>query len=793
MMLEYIFELVDLTNNYDGTSEKENRMRDLICYLSEYEDPDVHDLIEHAVFEASEKIRVFGYTKGKNALYHKKSLPYNLAGIKHQTIQNFYTSKVFSNNLLDKHQKEIVDCFQNLEVKRLLVSAPTSFGKTFILREILFLNQSRYNNILLVFPTIALLNENTESIRILLKSLKSSYIIINNVYSGIDLKDKHIFILTPERTLKLLADNLDLQIDFFFFDEIYKIDEDFNVDENITSTKDNTTKTKGQESRAKAFRIALYLLTKTVPECYLAGPYLNLNNMKAGLRNYITNNSIKTIQVYFEPTMRIEIDAWKKKSIQKHPILGVNPINIYSKGNLTTQEKISALIKYIEKKDLGQAIFYCSTPKHSMDYVRGVISSLSDTITKSINQDFIDHLKNRYGVKLNNGENSAQHWSLVCALENGYGIHHGKFPKYVQNEILKMFNNHDFYYLFCTSTIIEGVNTNAQNVVIINNSVGSHTMSAFTIKNIKGRAGRYYHHYSGRVFYTDRKQREIEKENQLKLNFSTYDSRVLNDVDIDNTDILDLSDSNQIIKKQREEKFNRKLLPDSVFIKNRLFARDTQEKYLRLLLERKVFIKFIPLIGNTSNIKLFLKNRMINTILETMEESGIIEANKASMYHAVVSNYSINRTQGIIKHHIDTTQKKKNVSDITSEIDRAYINAFEQIRNIVEYEVPRLLCLFEALFSRAASLNGYDVSDFNMSAIIRFFELGVTTEFGLSLVEYGFPIDTIKEIEKKFPVLAELTTIQAIDFLRNNAKTVISIIDSFELTLFRAAIKSIEE
>lgn len=107
--------------------------------------------------------------------------------------------------------------------------------------------------------------------------------------------------------------------------------------------------------------------------------------------------------------------------------------------------------------------------------------------------------------------------------------------------------------------------------------------------------------------------------------------------------------------------------------------------------------------------------------------------------------------------------------------------------------MPRLLCLFEALFSRAASLNGYDVSDFNMSAIIRFFELGVTTEFGLSLVEYGFPIDTIKEIEKKFPVLAELTTIQAIAFLRNNAKTVISIIDSFELTLFRAAIKSIEE
>lgn len=77
------------------------------------------------------------------------------------------------------------------------------------------------------------------------------------------------------------------------------------------------------------------------------------------------------------------------------------------------------------------------------------------------------------------------YWSLVQALENGIGIHHGKFPKYVQNEVLRLFNNGDFDYLFCTSTIIEGVNTNAKNVVIINNSVGNTTMTAFALKNIR--------------------------------------------------------------------------------------------------------------------------------------------------------------------------------------------------------------------------------------------------------------------------------------------------------------------
>ena len=47
-------------------------------------------------------------------------------------------------------------------------------------------------------------------------------------------------------------------------------------------------------------------------------------------------------------------------------------------------------------------------------------------------------------------------------------------------------------------------------------------------------------------------------------------------------------------------------------------------------------------------------------------------------------------------------------------IDSAYIKAFEQIRNIVEYEIPKLLCLFESLFQQAGKLLGYNMDDFNL-------------------------------------------------------------------------------
>ena len=806
--MEYLYKLIDLINNYNGTAAVESQMRDLICFLSENEEYRDNDLYRTAIFEASEKLRVFGYVKGVNRISIDEFSSNGAYDIKQKAIQNYYSSKVFGNNILDKKQKEIIDTFMQLDTKRILVSAPTSFGKTFILREILFLNQERYKNILLVFPTIALLNENTESMKDLINALKAEYKIVNNVYSNISNEDKHIFILTPERVLKLLSDQQNLNIDFFFFDEVYKIDEDFSVDEDFPGNpKEDSKESKvrvDSGNRAKAFRITLYLLSKKVKEFYLAGPYLNLDNSKNGLKRYIRENSIRTMQVEFEPTMRIEIDAWKKHSSEKHPILGEHSIALYDKGSPSTIEKIVGIIKYLNENDLDQAIFYCSTPANSMDYVRNVIDSLPESKDElKINAQFIEHLKQKYGISLTDmADNTAEYWSLVRALESGYGIHHGKFPKYIQNEILKMFNRRDFNHLFCTSTIIEGVNTNAKNVVIINNSVGNNTMSAFALKNIKGRAGRYYHHYIGRVFYTDRKQREIENANELQLDFPTYNDASLLDVDLDNAILEDLSASNQSKKASRDEKLKFDFLPDKVFIRNRLYARDVHEQYLSFILQPEEFSKFEVLINNSSNIRLFLDQRMINTILDSFESCGILEKNKAKVYHSVVSKYSIEGTRGIIKYHIDDHVKKENESAGKNEnnirknpldtIDRAYIRSFDQIRNIVEYEVPKLMCLFEAIFAFAGTLNGYDMSAFNMSPIIRFFELGITTEFGLSLVEYGFPVDTIRALEKEFKQLSTLSTLDAIIYLRQNHERVVRILDAYELTLLRAAIKSFE-
>lgn len=102
-------------------------MRNLICFLSEIDQYKNNEIYRSVLFEAAEKLRVFGYIKGVNKISLNEFADDSIYDIKHQTIQNYYSSKVFRNNLLDKKQKDIIDTFMSLEknvfllVRRLLL------------------------------------------------------------------------------------------------------------------------------------------------------------------------------------------------------------------------------------------------------------------------------------------------------------------------------------------------------------------------------------------------------------------------------------------------------------------------------------------------------------------------------------------------------------------------------------------------------------------------------------------------------------------------------------------------
>lgn len=791
-MLDYVNLLLDAINKYNEDDvDSKNRLRDLVCIISENDSVKSDPLIKELLYTASHKMRIFGYNV-QNGFYKQENINEKhiseLQALYNQSIVNMYRSKVRNNNILDKSQKSIIDFYQSLDIKRMLISAPTSYGKTFIMREILYLNQEKYKNILLVFPTVALLRENALNMEELNQDKKMGYNVIKSIDREIDCQDRNIFVLTPERAMQLLAQYPNIEIDFFFYDEMYKIDEDYcndETDDNDEKKNSYTERTFLDEARAKTFRICLYLLSKRVKDYYLAGPNLKREKFGKGMQRYIAENNIQVKEIEFEPTKRIMVKAYNKVIDEDYTNLpylekpGI--VKIHSKVN----DRICDVVNYIEQKGYGATILYCTTPAKANEYATKLAKNHQVNVVKNERfSEFIEHLKRNYNI-----DGSINEWSFVNVLEMGFGMHHGKMPKYIQKEILDLFNEGIFNLLFCTSTIVEGVNTNAKNMVVLNHSKGTKELTVFDFKNIIGRAGRYYHNFVGRYFLVDKELEKFEHTEDLTLNFVTYDDQELDPVDIDNSEYMDLSDINKNLKHKREEQFKEYLLTNDIYEKNRLIKREYQEMLLRFLLNNNIlYNKFYRYLSYPDILMQFTTYHAMNTVLDIFEESGLLDSIIVRRYKAVSNTYCNEGFHGLLRYEIDNARGDKVKH---KRIDKAYMDAFKTQKDIIEHKIPKILALFETIFSYASLLRRKTLDNFSLSKVSRFYETGVKSYIGEQLIEFGFPVDAIKRIEDNNLRLLSMDASASQKYILEHLEDIKQLLDSYERGLLDKALKSI--
>lgn len=100
-----------------------------------------------------------------------------------------------------------------LEGKNIAVSAPTSFGKSFVIDA--FIRLKKPMNVMIIVPTIALSDETRRRIH---KKFANEYNVITT--TGEELSEKNIFIFPQERALHYI-DRLE-SIDILIVDEFYK-------------------------------------------------------------------------------------------------------------------------------------------------------------------------------------------------------------------------------------------------------------------------------------------------------------------------------------------------------------------------------------------------------------------------------------------------------------------------------------------------------------------------------------------------------------------------------------------
>lgn len=540
----------------DSKSEHDyNLCLSSICHIADIAPKD--KMVQQLLHDCIIKSRVFLYSNLLSANSESFSPQHSFQDT---ILQNHYTSKK-TNTTLTRPQKEVFDAFQR--ERRLIVSAPTSFGKTRIIREIISANS--YKRIALIMPTVSLLSEQYQDIKNNIKN----YIISKSSKIKIDSNEKYILVLTPERMSAFLDENPDFKVDFFVMDEIYKIDFKLNDD------------------RYKVFSDILYRLSRRDTHFYLIGPYISefSSRFQERFRAKFVRFDLEIVQKNY-----YALDNSKNLGLQQ---IENSPIRIVKER----YKNFSRIISHAEID--GKFLIY----RYRKQYVEDTAKKLSDSRTpKNYNQELTDYL----------ASSISPDWDLIECLKKGVGFHHGGMPRHIQDLIVDEFNspsNEGIDYLFCTTSLTEGINSAAKNVVIYDKKMGTgDPLATLDRKNIEGRAGRFMQHFIGRIFYLETDDAE-DKPSVVEIEYldkSTPDIETL--LQLDRTDIPPE-------KQHLHESFISKLdllhIPESLIRSNRFVSVDGQLALIQHLRQSSTIY-----IVEDQYIKLECQSEILSTIFD---------------------------------------------------------------------------------------------------------------------------------------------------------------------------------
>ena len=387
---------------------------------------------------------------------------------------------------LHRYQWEVLNRFVLGQRNRIFLSATTSFGKTFLVYEVV--RKMGYRNIALIFPTVSLLSENLFKIH-----TDAEYAWIKENYTIHTLSDvqelgaRNIFIYTPERYLSFLDKNTGVGLDFVFVDEVYKLDNGFIIDE---VAKEN--------ERDVAYRIALTeLLKENHTDALLVGPYIVLpdaaDNQQSSFKTFLEHYGFD-----IEDYNKYDVVSKAEVSVKTARKVEVEEGFCLSFTGTNKTDRVVELVKQLLERG-ENAIIYCSQKQYTERWAKTLIEG--PQALSLINDErlvtFTNHLDGLFA------ERKGVQWIVNKALKRGVGVHHGLVPKYIQQEIINLFNEGVLKLLICTTTITEGVNTTAKNMIVLSGKKGTKDLKKFDAQNIEGRAGRFMKHYQGRVFILD--------------------------------------------------------------------------------------------------------------------------------------------------------------------------------------------------------------------------------------------------------------------------------------------------
>ena len=367
-------------------------------------------------------------------------------------------------------------------------SGPTSFGKSFIMDafiQYIITERHGIDNIVILVPTRALINQVTARLKRAITNVNYKVLahpVVPAIYKNRMLK--YVFVFTPERLISYLGEKENPVINYMFIDEAHK----------IIAEKD---------SRSPLYYHAILLAERKSIKLYFASP--NIPNADVFLQLF-------------------------EKSVDEQMIIKESPVAqnrffidyVDGKGRMFTETGEDIVFDDLGKKEHGYVskllrklgcncknIVYCNTVADTIDFALQFSKNLPEQSNPRI--DSLIELIKTYVHK---------EYFLIDCLKKGVAFHFGRLPQRIRERIEKLFEEKVIDYMFCTSTLLEGVNLPAKNIFIFSNAIGNSKFSDVDFWNLAGRAGRLSKELSGNIICVrieDKKNRWDNPTKDLKV------------------------------------------------------------------------------------------------------------------------------------------------------------------------------------------------------------------------------------------------------------------------------------
>ncbi|MDK1237466.1 DEAD/DEAH box helicase [Cronobacter turicensis] len=556
-----------------------------------------------------------------------------------------------------------------MQRKNVVLSASTSVGKSLVIDAILASKQ--YSKIVVVVPTIALIDETR---RRMVKRFRSHCNIITHPSQEATLSLANVYLLTQERVLQ--RGDLD-DVDFFVIDEFYKLDLENDSDE---------------KNRSIDLSLAFHRLAKQGAQFYLLGPNIqDIQGLEAYEYNFIPS-SFSTVSV------------------------DVYHYNLSSKGD-ARKEKLLELCSQLSSPTL----IYCQSPASANKVAQFLINEANLPCVENT-QDVADWIGKHYHPD----------WNISKAISLGVGIHHGGVPRALQQYFVKLFNEGAIRFIVCTSTMIEGVNTSAENVIIYDRRVNNTPFDFFTFKNISGRAGRMNRYFIGKVYMLEAPPLEKDLSVEYPVGSQNEDSPMGLLLKLEPEFLSDLS------RQRLEQAYSTPQISAVTLIENRHVPIEVQVKIAEQILEDQHEHKHLLCWkGNPEQNQLeYLCSLVYEHLPHNLMEYGIFSGLQLAW-------------------HINALRSQKNFTEYLQQaIDDDWHNRtpseaiglrLKLIRNVISYRLPRDFMSISRIQADVLGRRNLEFGDYTFISeqLENLFQDPLIT----ALDEYGIPIQISTKIK----------------------------------------------